>query len=194
MDGDKLILLKNEITHYLGIPYFSNTNSKVKSSENALVGKGTAREIALKTIEMANGQNLKLTTLSDQQIYNFQKKNKIGIDCSGLAYNLLQFLDPSIDQIFIGTEGKKGVRRVSANLLTSIPNSTPVTDWETITTGDLIRVNRGKHVLFVVERDGNTITFVDSSQKNTPKGVAYGKIDLKKLSQYDGVFRPNLKI
>ncbi len=195
MVGNKLDNLKTEISHYLGLPYFSNNGVKrVISSENSLVGKGTAQEIALKTIELANQQNIKLLELDTKGLYNFQKKNKIGIDCSGLAFNLLHFLDSTIEDRFIGTEGKKGVRRLSANLLTSPPNSSLISDIKSITTGDLIRVNKGKHVLFIVEVIDDKVIYVDSSQNNKPKGVSYGSLNINDLSKFDGVYRPILKL
>ena len=59
MVGNKLVDLKNEITHYIGIPYFSNAGKNKNHSDNVLVGKGNAKEIALKTIELANSENIK---------------------------------------------------------------------------------------------------------------------------------------
>ena len=76
MVGNKLTDLKIEITHYLGIPYFINSHHL--AADNVLVGKGTAKEISLKTIEFANIDNVKLSDLSPDQIYNFQKKTSFG--------------------------------------------------------------------------------------------------------------------
>lgn len=174
----ELTLLKAEISKYLGIPYYQNPRGKGTGLENVLVGKGTAHEIALQTIEFANEQNLKLINLSEKEIYNFQKKHLLGIDCSGLAYNLLQFIKPDLDRFVIGTEGKRGVRRASADLLTSELNAVPVNELDQIQTADLIRVNSGRHVIFIVEKSGNIIHYVHNSSGTREKGVHLGTIEI----------------
>ena len=176
MAGTKLEELRSEILKYIGIPYHTNIPKK-KSLDNALVGKGTAKEIALKTIEFANESDLKLVDLTPQQIYNFQKKHHLGIDCSGLACHLLNFYFDS----------KLNVRRTSADMLTSIPLSKKI-DISDLKTGDLIRQKNGKHVLFVIEKIGDKIIYVDSSRKG--RGVRYGEFDLNnKKFKIDGAFR-----
>jgi len=55
MAGTKLELLRLEISKYLGLPYHTNI-PKLDSPEASLVGKGSAKEIALKTIEFANAE------------------------------------------------------------------------------------------------------------------------------------------
>jgi len=176
----KLNELRQEILKYIGIPYHKNF-PKIISSENVLVGKGNAREIALKTIEIANKNNIKLLNLSPQQIYNLQKKNKIGIDCSGLACHLLNFYFDS----------KLDVRRTSADMLTSAPLSKKI-NINDIQTADLIRQKNGHHLLFVIEKIGDKVIFVDSSLKN--RGVRYGEFDITdKTFKYDGIFRLKTK-
>jgi hypothetical protein len=173
MAGDKLTDLKNEICHYIGIPYF--TNNHHLAADNVLVGKGTAKEIALKTIEIANSHHLILSDLSPEQIYQFQKKHHLGIDCSGLACHLLNF--------YFHTD--LNVRKTSAAMLTSAPLSSPVSD---IHTGDLVRQKLGHHILFIIEKIGNTIYYVDSSFSG--RGVRYGQFDISdKTFTRQGIFR-----
>ncbi|OIP87390.1 hypothetical protein CO009_02575 [Candidatus Shapirobacteria bacterium CG_4_8_14_3_um_filter_35_11] len=140
-------MVRNKLNEYLGIPYFSNVGKhKVMSRNNALVGKGTAKEIALQTIEFANQQNIKLLDLTPTQIYNFQKKNHLGIDCSGLVCHLLGL--------------KVDVRKISANMLTSLPISKQI---KTLKSNDLIRQKNGHHVLLVLSVDKDLVTYVHSS-------------------------------
>lgn len=164
MARTKLEALRREILKYIGLPYFIN-RPKVTSNENALLGKGNAKEIALKTIEFANEENIKLLDLNPQQIYNFQKKHRLGIDCSGLACHLLNF--------YLGAN--LNPRRTSADMLTSAPLSHKI-DPENATTGDLIRQKNGHHVLFIIEKIGTKIIYVDSSVKG--RGVRYGEFEL----------------
>ncbi len=165
MVGDKL-------SSYLGLPYFSNVGRhKVMSRNNALVGKGSAKEIALQTIEFANLQNVKLLELTPPQIYNFQKKNHLGIDCSGLVCHLLDL--------------KYDVRKTSADMLTSAPISKPV---KKLMKNDLIRQKNGKHVLLVLNVNKDLVTYVHSSVAN--HGVV---VETKKLKDIpnDGFWRIN---
>lgn len=170
--------LRQEILKYIGIPYHINV-PKILSSDNVLVGKGNAKEIALKTIEVANKSNIKILDLEPQQIYNLQKKNHIGIDCSGLVCHLLNFyFQTNID-----------VRKTSADMLTSDPISSNV-DISEVQTADLIRQKNGHHVLFVIEKIGNKVIYVDSSRDG--RGVRYGEFDTTdKTFQHNGAFRFN---
>ena len=154
MVGIKLIkVLEEEAKKYIGIPYLFG-------------GKNTWQEIK-----------------KDYSGYKELKKNKIGIDCSGLAYHLLDFYSElfkkeSIYEHLIGTDNKRGVRRVSANLLTSFPNSFPITNYSDVQTGDLIRLNSGKHVLFILKKTINQIHYIHSSDKTAIRGVHYGEIEI----------------
>jgi len=146
-------LLENEIENYLGIPYLYG-------------GKNTWKEIKKESSD-----------------YKQLKKNKQGIDCSGLAYHLLDFYAQlrglgSVYEHLIGTDNKRGVRRVSANLLTSHPNSFPLISISDIQTGDLIRLDSGKHVLFILENTGNLIRYIHSSNKTKIRGVHLGEIKI----------------
>lgn len=141
-------MVRDKLNEYLGLPYFSNVGKhKVFSKNNALVGKGNAKEIALQTIDFANQQNIKLLNLSPKQIYNFQKKNHLGIDCSGLVCHLLNLKYP--------------VRKTSANMLTSPPISSPTS---TPKPNNLIRQKNGKHVLLVLSVNKDFITYIHSSR------------------------------
>ena len=178
MVGIKLDLLIEEVNKYQNLPYFCNYGvHKNTSTNNTLVGKGSAQEIALTTIEIANQENVKLLDLTPVQIYNFQKKHHIGIDCSGLTCQLLNFyfslsLDP---------------RKTSADMLTSPPLAQPI-DMTQIQTGDLIRQKNGHHVLFIVSRINDTINYIDSSRLGG--GVKTNSFSLLKPNiKIDGVFR-----
>lgn len=175
----KLDQLKLEIQSYLGVPYFANSPNRGQGLNNAQVGKGTAKEIALETIHQANLQNIKLLNLTSLQIRNFQKKNYLGIDCSGLAFNLLKFIEPKVETKLKGTDNKTGVRRLSANLLTSPPNSHQISDYASIQTGDLIRIDNGRHVIFIIEKIDDIIHYIHSSQKTNPSGVHLGQVQIK---------------
>jgi predicted nucleic-acid-binding Zn-ribbon protein len=179
MVGNKLSDLKSEINHYIGIPYFSNVGKFKTIGDNAKVGKGTAKEIAQTTIKLANLDGIKLTGLTASQIYTFQKKKHLGIDCSGLVCILLNFYQHT----------RLEVRKTSADMLTSSPLSQKI-DIQNTATGDLVRQKSGHHVLFIIEKIDNIIYYVDSSVRG--RGVRYGQFDINDDNfVYQGIFRLN---
>ncbi len=162
MAGTKLTQLKAEINHWLGIPYLYS-------------GKGHWKDIKL---------------ISDD--YNYLKKHKIGIDCSGLAYHLLNFyclliLNQPLSKLVTGTNNQSDVRHLSADLLTSAPNAIAINDYSSIQTADLIRTKNGHHVLFVVEKKDGFIHCVDSSRQG--RGVRLSTLSPSQLSATNGVYR-----
>lgn len=175
--------LQQEINKYIGIPYWKNTIKDGKIIKSGFMGgKGSAKEIALKTVELANLQKIKLLNLSEKQIYNFQKKNKIGIDCSGLVSQLI---------IFYGSLLNKKIDlnpyKTSADMLTSHPLAKKITN-SNIQTGDLIRQKNGHHVLFIIQKNGNIVDYVDSSREG--RGVKYGQADItNKNFDNQGIYR-----
>lgn len=157
--------LTEEISHYLGLPYFINTPQNPLQKLSVQVGKGNWRQIQKYTQNLAKKQKIKLTP---QNTYAFQKKNHIGLDCSALAYHLLDFLYQkkhrrSIKPYLLGTEGKTGPRRLSANLLTSSPNAIITKNPKP---GDLIRQKNGHHVLFIYKVTPDKIYYVHSSRQS----------------------------
>jgi hypothetical protein len=185
MVGFKLIdKLKEEIEKYIGIPYSKNVLKEGKIfQEKVLGGKGNWRQIREETLKAAKNQNIDLEKLTAKELYNFQKKNHIGIDCSGLVYHLLDVYDllngrEGILNKTIGAGSQNGVRRLSADLLTSTINSFHIDNYNEIQTGDMIRMDRGNHILFVVEPSENIIRYVHSSDRTLTRGVHYGTIEI----------------
>ncbi len=184
MVGTKLNKLKQEINHYLGLPYMINilrNNQVVK--ERFLGAKGNWQQIESETQKIAQNKNVQLTNLTPSQLYNFQKKHHLGIDCSGLASNLLIFYAN-----LIGKKINLNVRHTSANHLTSNILSKKIDRFDDIQTGDLVRQKNGHHVLFIIEKKGNTVYYVESSLKN--RKVSLGQFDLNDKSfDNQGIYR-----
>jgi len=185
MVGTKLInKVRTEIDHYIGLPYMINIIRDGKIiKERVLGGKGSWKEIQKETEKVAKYEKINLKKLNQQQLYNFQKKHKIGIDCSGLACQLL---------VFLAKESRKktniNIRKTSANMLTSLPLSHRVEDNQNIQTGDLVRQKNGHHLLFVIEKNGNQIKYVDSSFWG--RGVRYGEFDINDQTfDNQGIYR-----
>lgn len=165
MVGTKLVSsLVKEAKNYLGIPYFTNRPPLPGNPENVFVGKGTWQQI--RAVSSA---------------YNFLKKNHIGIDCSGLAVNLLNFYGLQINKNI-----NLNPRKLSANLLTSYPLAYPINPQDTHT-ADLIRTKNGRHVIFILKKNPQSLLCVDSSRQG--RGVAIFKLPLSQLGQNKQAYR-----
>lgn len=187
MVGTKLIdKLKQEANHYLNLPYMINILRDGKIiKERFLGGKGNWKDIQKELKRLAKQEKVILDKLTPQKLYNFQKKHKIGIDCSGLATQLL---------IFYGALVNKKItlnpRKTSADMLTSTPLSQKITDFDLIQPGDLIRQKNGHHVLFILEKRGKIVDYIDSSFDG--RGVKYGQANISDpLFDNQGIFRLN---
>lgn len=166
--------LKENILHYIGLPYWKNKLVDGQIVKAGIFGgKGTCEQIAAKTIELAQKQKINLLKLTPQQIYNFQKKNKLGIDCSGLTSNLLNLVLK-----IKGVNFQINPFKTSASMLTNSEFSEKVKGFNQIQTGDIIRLDNGKHVIFIIEKIGNIISYVQASQKTFTRGVHYGHIEI----------------
>ncbi|MDD4106638.1 MAG: hypothetical protein PHX84_01660 [Candidatus Shapirobacteria bacterium] len=184
MVGPQLKKLKQEIDHYLGIPYMINTLSEGKVvGEKFLGAKGNWQQIFSETEKTAKQEKIDLKSLTPSQLYNFQKKHHLGIDCSGLVSNLLIFYGKLINKKL-----KIDIRKTSADILTSNKLSQEIKNPNDIKTGDLVRQKNGHHVLFIIEKKDNIVYYVDSSRKN--RKVSLGNFDLTDPSfDNQGIYR-----
>ncbi len=169
--------------HLLPIPYWSN---KLKDGkilvEGAFGGKGTPEQIQKATARAVKKEKLDLEKLTKKEILYLMKRNKIGLDCSGLVYQLLDFITKkekklSLDKTLIGFGGKKGIRRVGVRQLTDPQNSISVS-LDQLKPGDFIIIDQEKHILLVLNIKGNKITYIHSSQKTKTSGVHTGTLTI----------------
>ncbi len=171
--------LKTEILHYIGVPYWINIIKNgiiVKSGFKG--GKGTSQEIAIETITKLQKDKIDVLNLNSQDIYNFQKKNKIGIDCSGLTSNLLKNILKNKNIDFQINQFK-----TNADMLTSEPLSYKIEKYEDIKTGDMFRIDNGKHVIFIIEKIEDTLSYIQSSNKTFTRGVHFGNMEILDYSK-----------
>ena len=181
--------LEKEIAHYLGVPYARNVwVNGILKHEAVFAGKGTYQEIEYATACAAEREKVDIDTLSPEEIFKLRHRHRIGIDCSGLAYHLLNKLDQlrggagilykvtGIDRSF----GIVGIRAISAANLTHEHNAHPVKHYSDVQIGDLIRHHNGTHVILILDLEGNRIHYVHSSKNTLTEGAHYGHIDIVK--------------
>lgn len=75
--------------HNVTCPYFNNRRIKLRGGLRAVVGKGNPEDIVEETMIVSLREKVDLNKLSDAELKKFLVDNKIGIDCSGLAYHIL---------------------------------------------------------------------------------------------------------
>jgi len=166
-------------------------------------GKGSPEMIRKALLIETEFHDVNLEKADIFEIYDFMRAHRIGIDCSGLAYHVLdayvrERLSKPLSTFLIrypGIIGKierillsyKRFRRISAKTLTSPLNTTEVYAVKNMQIADLVRISRERdHVLVIsrITRDENdTITqieYVHSSSVNTRmRGPHYGKIQIQ---------------
>jgi len=165
-------------------PYW--INKLAKGMRGPYSGKGTPSQIKHAASLRASKLGIDLTRLSQSGLLTFLKQNRIGIDCSGLVYNLVDCFDKE--------KGGQGVAprlfgsldfpdwnpawRANADKLTSHQVTRKV-ELTNVHVGDLIRLQNGKHVLFVVDKTSGSLSYVHSSRLLTKvTGVHLGKITI----------------
>lgn len=171
----------------INCPYWKN---KLKGGKvvvrGQFNGKGESADIC-KSLKKAI-QNLPPNiSITKQNIFKLAKRERIGIDCSGLVYRTWDHLIHlqqskqvnSLDNIFSGGINKTNVRR-----LTSGTKTIPINKVSQIIPGDVIRFMGGKHALLVVENNGQYIEYVHSSNRSALiSGVHKGKIQILKANK-----------
>lgn len=169
-------------------PYWVN---KIKEGKvvlrGYLDGKGKADEIRqelMKRIQKEANTNFQLTP---EYIQKFAKRERIGIDCSGLAYRVLEELVRlkyancnllNLSEVFEG-----GINRTNTNTLILRDYCLKVDKISDIRLGDLIRMMNGRHVAVVLEVKKSQITYVHSSHLTKIQGVHFGTIEIKNLNK-----------
>lgn len=177
-------------------PYYMNVGGILKDS--VFAGKGSPVEIENKAKDIFS--HIDLVNKDENFIRSEMSHNDLGIDCSGLVY---QILNTWLRDISKKSELKdylpksrtfnprriisrmiKPQSSVSADMFTSSPISKKI-DLKDVQPGDLIRTRGGKHILFVTEVEYNDtiptkITFVQSASLYKRTGVRYGSVELIK--------------
>jgi len=153
-------------------------------------GKGTPREIVEATKTEAEKIGLDLSKLSKEEILAFMKSKRIGMDCSGFVFWMLDALDRE--------KGGDGIAKdilSSSRLLPSRANVATLTnegavsavELKDVRVGDMIRLDKGKHVAIVMKvvRDMGEmgkvreIEYAHSSARTKILGVHAEKIKIK---------------
>ena len=131
-------------------------------------GKGSAKEIQEELIKRL----LNLSTdvrfeLTPENLRKFARRERIGIDCSGLVYRVLNELIrinyknshlTNLAEVFTG-----GVHKTNARTLTSANYCIKVDKIDDFQIGDMIRMRGGKHIAIIIRVGSKEIVYAHSS-------------------------------
>ena len=144
-------------------PYWINSLKRLRYGPGG--GKGNPQENIMHTNSKAKEKNIDLNKQSEREIVLFMKKNRIGVDCSGFAFWMLNALDlekggNGIYDDIPNSRGKIIKIRASTKMLTDEGISFFVQKINEIKPGDMIRLRGGHHLAVVLEiekdKDRNT--------------------------------------
>lgn len=167
----------------IACPYWMNKIRKGKVVLRGFAnGKGTAGEIKK---EILRNINLQACMNDKSSLYKLAKRERIGIDCSGLSYRILdKLLDMgyakeikqgfSLNEVFSG-----GIDRTNVIRFTSSEYAVQVEKISEVKLGDVIRMMRGKHMLVILTKNSTEIKYIHSSKSTEIYGVHEGIIKIK---------------
>lgn len=177
------LYLNMEIDKFtIACPYWMNkiVNDKV-AVRGIFNGKGTARQIQRSILMRLNHHPDRLQLQeSANSLKKFARANRIGLDCSGLAYRILARLVQlnyfnckarSLNDVFTG-----GIRKTNSLRLTGPKYAVVVEKWSQYRLGDLIRINGAHHVAVILSVKNELLTYVHSSWSTSVTGVHKGTI------------------
>lgn len=135
-------------------PYWMDCSKKLKHGPGG--GKASPQELVNLTELKAREKKIDLSTLNEREIVLFMKKNRLGVDCSGFAFWMLNALDlerggNGIADDIPNSEGRYIKIRASTKMLTDGGVSFFVKKIKWIKPGDMIRLGGGHHLAVVME-------------------------------------------
>ena len=77
------------IEQYKNVPYFNNKTTARRGGLRVEVGKGSPKEIYDEVKDLSILQKVDVKNFTQEEIKKFMVSNNIGIDCSGLAFYIL---------------------------------------------------------------------------------------------------------
>jgi hypothetical protein len=163
-------------------------------------GKWNASKLTHDTNQIAQEQGVDLNSLSVDEIRNFMKSNQLGIDCSGFAYQTLNFLLNKLKKGNLKSHGLPNAANTNVATLGSDNFSIPV-KMANSRAGDMIIFNNASdgisHVVVILEKIPEQIKYIHSADSVENNGVQEGFINISdpagELENQNWVSDPKLK-
>lgn len=176
------------------VPYRRNETGQYQKLGAAFQGKSSPRVLIKTTTSLAKKQNFDLNKASVEDIRDFMRKNRLGIDCSGFAYRLLNTFSEKVHGRSLTAFGLPHVGRTNTTKLTSSKIAIKIENLDMAVAGDLIKLNSTgdiPHVLVVLENRSGKIIYAHSSGTTNPDGVHLGGVHKGKLPEELNIFSYN---
>ncbi len=160
-------------------PYRRNEVGSFQKIGPEFQGKSSPEVLTETTIKLAKEQNFDLDQASVEEIRDFMRKNKLGIDCSGFAYRMLNYLVQEAKGKNLEAFGLPHVGRTNVAKLASDEFSIPVSSFSEIQPGDFIKLNSTGdilHTVVILETKDSIITYAHSSGVTQTNGVHTDRI------------------
>lgn len=155
-------------------------------------GKGKPHQIIQATLDTAKMDGIPLEGMSSWQVRKLMENNRIGIDCSGLAYWLLDALDRQkggngLEDDILGVKGRFLIR-ANVEMLTNDEVTMPIEKIAEVEIGDMIRLHGGKHLAVVIRikkirEKVRELVYAHSTNFTWFKGIHTGRILVKDLGK-----------
>ena len=179
-------------TTKIACPYW--VNDLGKGIRGPFSGKGTPRQIVSASYKKAKKFKIDLDGLNRRELKKFMEDNRIGLDCSGFVFHLLNMFDKEKGGNGISNKYLKNTKipswraswKINAEKLSSGEFTRKIRMKDAMP-GDIIRLLAGKHIAFFVEVGKNSITYAHCSNYTKIQGCHLGKIlikDWKKNLEY----------
>lgn len=185
--------------------YINNKKFRQRMGLRVLIGKGNPNEIEKESLIYEKLRGVDFNNMTEEEIREFLRKSRIGIDCSGFVVHVLdkwlrlnkkrhlwKYIRYPRQSLYRKiARWLRPVENISAKILTNDENTIKVKNLNNVKPGDLIRYKlpkRGKslqepyHVMLITEvkkEKGRVedFTFVNSTmQYGEGNGVRYGKV------------------
>ncbi|OGF99532.1 hypothetical protein A2Y99_03845 [Candidatus Gottesmanbacteria bacterium RBG_13_37_7] len=163
-------------------PYWVNIirNNKVVI-RGYLNGKGEADIIKEELVTRLKQKKISSTNL--EEIRKFARRERIGIDCSGLAYRLIdKLLSLNYNGCKINILAdyyKETINRLNANVLTAKQFCIRIFKIKDAQIGDFIRMVGGRHICVIIKIEKNRLIYLHSSRLTKIQGAHEGEIVIK---------------
>lgn len=159
-------------------------------------GKSDPETLKRDVEEFAKDQSFNLEKASVEEIKQFMGKNQLGIDCSGFAYHILNFLLNRVGKGSMLKNGFPKASRTNTEKLTSSKFSIIVDGFENAKPGDLIKMDSEEeipHILIILSVSNEIITYAHSGKLTKIQGVHQDKIKNGKFPTELSVYKYNEK-
>lgn len=167
-------------------PYRRNEIGSFQKIGPEFQGKSSPEVLTQTTKRLAQEQNFDLNKASIEEIRQFMIQNKLGIDCSGFAYRVMNYFLKKIKNKTLEEIGLPHVGRTNVAKLTDLEFCREI-NIEDTQPGDMIKMNSAGdvlHILIILKRQGDGLIYAHSSGQTNPDGVHQAMMQLDKDVQF----------